>query len=435
MRILVFGDIPGAPRLLHHLPREAIAGVVGAAIRPQYIEALRHHAESLGVPFLLQPKWQSAEYEEFKHQVADLHPDLIWVNSYSMIIRDDVLALTRLGGLNIHAALLPRNRGCNPIQWAILNGDHETGVTLHKMTSGLDEGPVLDQKKLPIYFEDTWKTLSDRIATATDELIAANLPAILYGELHAIPQQQELATVGRRRKPEDGQFNWEQPIVQIYNLMRALLPPLPPAYYINSDGKKEFLDRYYTPMEIAYLKYGTAGGRQISSNRVSLRPLKQSENSMLCDWIANKNEPLVLNSLYPPVTEGNHELRSESITSMRTDLVLFVVEGLLEKQSIGTCQLLNINWRHRRAELQINLGLAGHHDDGLDTEVADLLTQFGFADLDLHRIYLHVVSTNVHTIKAYEKCDFSREGLLRDAAFIDGSWVDVVVMGKLADDK
>lgn len=133
MRILIFGDSSGVPLLLRHLPKETISGIVAAAIRPQYFEELKPLAHQMRVPFLVQPKWQSEFYEDFKQQVVDLRVDLIWVNSYSMIIRDDVLALTRLGGLNIHSALLPRNRGCNPIQWAILNGDHETGVTLHEI--------------------------------------------------------------------------------------------------------------------------------------------------------------------------------------------------------------------------------------------------------------------------------------------------------------
>ncbi len=119
----------------------------------------------------------------------------------------------------------------------------------------------------------------------------------------------------------------------------------------------------------------------------------------------------------------------------RADLTFFVIEELSTNQAIGTCQLLNINPRHQSAELQIRIGAVDYHGKGLGTEAVNLLTRFGFADLNLHRIYLHVFATNARAITAYEKCGFSREGLLRDAAFIDGSWVDVVVMGKLADDK
>lgn len=434
MKILIFGDVPGVTQLVNHVPTEHIIGIVGACIRPQYHEPLLALTNKINVPFVVQPKPHSDTYEIFRTQIERLMPDLIWVNSYSMIIRDDVLALARLGGINIHGALLPRNRGSNPTQWAILNGDYETGVTLHEMTSGLDEGPVIAQKKVPLYFEDTWKMISARIATAADELIAANLPMILSGEWHSNPQQHEKATVGRRRKPEDGQFDWEQPVVHIYNLARALLPPLPPAYYINSDSQKVFLDRYYTPMEIAYLKYGTAGGRKISSDHVSLRPFEQRESSLFYEWITNA-KLLISNSPFHLTAENDHEVRVESIITGHTDLVIFVVEELATQRVIGTCQLLNINWRHRSAELQISFDAADPQEEGRDMEAVNLLTRFGFADLNLHRIYLHVFAANARTIRVYEKCGFAREGLLKDASFIDGRWVDVVVMGKLSDDR
>jgi diamine N-acetyltransferase len=91
--------------------------------------------------------------------------------------------------------------------------------------------------------------------------------------------------------------------------------------------------------------------------------------------------------------------------------------------------LLNINWRHRSGELQIRIGDAASRGRGLGTEAVRLLCDFGFADLNLHRIYLHVFASNSRAIGAYEKAGFVREGLLRQAAYIDGQWVDVVLMG------
>lgn len=122
-RVLLFGDIPGVPQLLRHISPQYVVGIVCAEIRPQYHAALSEVAQSHQLPLLIQPKVNSPDYAAFKESVNQLAPDLILVNSYSMIVREEILAIPRLGGINIHGALLPQYRGCNPIQWSILNGN------------------------------------------------------------------------------------------------------------------------------------------------------------------------------------------------------------------------------------------------------------------------------------------------------------------------
>jgi len=260
MRILLFGDIPGIPQLLRHIPVEHLVGIVGAAIRPQYHTELAAIAESHALPLLIQPKADSADYANFRAAVTQLEPDLIWVNSYSMILQPDVLCAARLGGVNIHGALLPKYRGCNPTQWAILNGETATGVTMHEMSAGLDEGAIIDQRVVPLFFEDTWKTAYARITTATDALITANLHNMLTGNWQVRQQDISQANYYRRRTPDDGLFDWNQPVVEIYNKIRALLPPLPPAFYLDATGGKVSMDRQLTPFGVTALKYGLAGG-------------------------------------------------------------------------------------------------------------------------------------------------------------------------------
>ena len=176
MRLILVGDTPGVSQLLRHIPEECVVGFMAASIRPQYLVDLNNLAKSKGIPLLIQPTWKSSNYESFRLQVEALNADLIWVNSYSMIIRDDVLSTTRLGALNIHGALLPRYRGCNPTQWSIIQQEYETGVTLHEMDSGLDTGPIIDQRKVPIFIEDTWLDGRSRLQMATDSLLRANVP-------------------------------------------------------------------------------------------------------------------------------------------------------------------------------------------------------------------------------------------------------------------
>ena len=255
MKIILFGDTPGISQLLRHLPRDVLAGIVGASIRPQYVESLRVLANAQRIPFLLQPKWKSNGYDAFVGEVRALAPDLIWVNSYSMILRDDLLTCARLGGINIHSALLPRNRGCNPTQWAIIKGEHETGVTLHEINSGLDTGPIIDQQSVPIFFEDSWLEVRRRLDKATDTLIVNAMPKILSENWHAVSQVSVNATFGNRRTPADGLFLWSQPLVEIYNKVRALLPPLPPAFYKDRAGQMCSLEAYQSIWELASLKY------------------------------------------------------------------------------------------------------------------------------------------------------------------------------------
>lgn len=166
----------------------------------------------------------------------------------------------------------------------------------------------------------------------------------------------------------------------------------------------------------------------MQSEQVRLRPLRHADSLLLYEWITDR-ELVILNSAFHPVSEADHEAWVTSMMAKRPDLVIFVIEERSTAAAIGTCQLLDINWRHRSAELQIRIGDTTCRGRGLGTEAVRLLCDFGFADLNLHRIHLHVFASNNRAIAAYEKAGFVREGLLRQAAYIDGQWVDVVPMG------
>ena len=164
--------------------------------------------------------------------------------------------------------------------------------------------------------------------------------------------------------------------------------------------------------------------------RVSLRPIRRDDKTILYRWITDR-ELLILNAPYFPVGEGAHEEWFESMLRGRNDTVFFVIEDIETSQAIGTCQLLNINWVHRNAELQIRIGEPAFHGKGYGSEAIQQLVDFGFRDLHLHRIFLHVFVSNTRAIKAYEKCGFAHEGVLREAAYIDGKYLDVQIMSIL----
>jgi len=140
MRLVLFGDDYGLPRLLDLLRGEDIAALVAAAIRPAQHADLAALAGERGVPLLIQPHCEAPDYAAIAARLAGLRPDLFLVNSYSMLLRRDVLAVPRHGAVNLHGGLLPEQRGANPTEWAILRGERRTGASLHWMDDDFDTG-------------------------------------------------------------------------------------------------------------------------------------------------------------------------------------------------------------------------------------------------------------------------------------------------------
>jgi hypothetical protein len=147
IRIVCFGDTWGISLLYRHLFRESITGIVSAEVRPQYHQDLRAFAASSSIDFMIQPRRDSSKYRSFINRLEKMSPDLIIVNSYSMLLGPEVLSIPIRGAINIHGALLPQYRGANPIQWALINNESETGVTMHYIDEQIDTGDVISQKK------------------------------------------------------------------------------------------------------------------------------------------------------------------------------------------------------------------------------------------------------------------------------------------------
>jgi diamine N-acetyltransferase len=168
----------------------------------------------------------------------------------------------------------------------------------------------------------------------------------------------------------------------------------------------------------------------LQSSRVKLRLLEREDGPLLFEWINNK-DLVVFNAPFKPITASDHESWMERMLQKSPGRVFFVIEDLATSQMIGSCQLFNIHPIHRSAELQIRIGNMNYWGSGYGSEAVSLLCKFAFKDLNLHRIYLNVFSSNTRAIKSYEKCGFSIEGISKDAAWIEGSWLDVAIMSKL----
>jgi methionyl-tRNA formyltransferase len=381
MRILIFGDLIGIPQLLRWVPAEHICGLVVASIRPQNHNAIMNIAEKMNFPFLIQTLPSSNNYKEFTKRVEDLEPELIWVNSYSMIVRNDVLNIPKLGGINIHGALLPQYRGCNPTEWAIINGEHETGVTLHEMSSEIDEGNIIAQKKVPLYYADTWRDATDRVLEATDLLINENLELIIKGEWSSLPQDVRSARYHRRRYFADGSFQWNQSVYEIYNLVRALVAPHPGASYIRLNGVIEVIDSYKTPAEISLMKFQELSGLYISSNHLQIYPLSTADLKIPFTF-GDYKDKTALKKLLDIICPLDSAALFKLLKNTQIDQINFLIGDIKKHKLIGLGILSQIDMIEKKANLRVEL-LLGYKD--LISEAITLLKKFGVEELNLQK--------------------------------------------------
>jgi methionyl-tRNA formyltransferase len=161
--------------------------------------------------------------------LAALAPEAGVGVAYGQILRQEVLDIPPRGVLNVHPSLLPRHRGASPIPAAILAGDDQTGVSVILMDAGMDSGPLLAQRAVPIADTDTTASLMERLAGLAAELLAETLPRWLRGEIEPRPQDESLATKAPLLKKEHGEIDWTLPAVDIWRRVRAY-NPWPGAY-------------------------------------------------------------------------------------------------------------------------------------------------------------------------------------------------------------
>ncbi len=190
-------------------------------------------ALELGVP-VIQP--QSVRGADFADAMTALEPDLLVVAAYGHVLPRRILEIPKMGAVNIHASLLPGYRGPAPIQWAVINREIETGITLMLMDKGLDTGDILSSASIPILSDDTSGSLHDRLALLGADLLIQTLS---YYEVHlknAVPQAPEQASYAPLLKKEDGHLDWRQPANVLEARIRGLTPW--PGAYCFYHGKR-----------------------------------------------------------------------------------------------------------------------------------------------------------------------------------------------------
>jgi methionyl-tRNA formyltransferase len=230
MRIVFMGTAELACASLKALLNGGSGEVVAAVTRPDRPKGrdlkaqpppVKTMAVEAGLP-VLQP--ESARDPAFASELAALRPEMIVVAAYGQILPQTVLALPKLGCVNVHASLLPKYRGAAPIQWAILNNEAETGVTIMKMAAGMDTGDVLSQRATPIDPDETAAALHQRLATMGGELLTATLPSYAAGKITPQPQDNTAATYARKITKADGRMDWSLSALELRNRIRAFTP-------------------------------------------------------------------------------------------------------------------------------------------------------------------------------------------------------------------
>ncbi len=230
LRIIFMGSAELACASLEALARQPDFEVVAVVTQPDrprgrelklQASPVKQAALRLALP-LLQP--ERARDEGFIEELRALRPDLIAVAAYGQILPKAILDLPRFGCLNVHTSLLPKYRGAAPIQWAILNDEPETGVTIMKMDAGLDTGDILTQAATAIHAEDNAQTLHDRLGQMGAELLVSTIREHVMGKIMPQPQLAGGASHARKITKEDGRLDWSRPARVLWNRIRAFTP-------------------------------------------------------------------------------------------------------------------------------------------------------------------------------------------------------------------
>ncbi len=183
-------------------------------------------AQENGVP-VFQP--ESINTPEGVAQLKEWQPDLIVVAAYGQILSKEVLEAAAKGGINVHASLLPKYRGAAPVAWAIYHGETRTGVTIIRMTTGLDAGDMLTQEAIDILPDETAGELEARLSVLGASLAVGALDQIATGRVHGAKQDRSQVTKAPKLKKEDGLIDWSRSAEQVCNQIRAM-QPWPTAY-------------------------------------------------------------------------------------------------------------------------------------------------------------------------------------------------------------
>ena len=167
---------------------------------------------------------------EFIARIRALAPDFLFSFYYRQMLKPELLAAAPRGSFNMHGSLLPKYRGRVPINWALINGERETGATLHEMVAKPDAGRIVDRQSVPILPDDTAIEVFNKVTVAAEIVLDRSLPGLVSGTAVLRAQDLSQGSYFGARRPEDGRIDWSQAARNVHNLVRAVAPPYPGAF-------------------------------------------------------------------------------------------------------------------------------------------------------------------------------------------------------------
>ena len=204
---------------------------------------------------------EDANHPLWIERIAKLNPEYIFSFYYRNLLSEPLLATARKGAFNLHGSLLPKYRGRAPANWVLVNGETETGVTLHRMVKRADAGAILAQQKVTIERSYTGLSLHAKLREAATALLRDALPQLAQGKLSETAQDESKATYFGRRTAADGKLDWKKPAEQLFNLVRAVTQPYPGAFCAVGEHKL-----IVWQADVVKGNEGLAPGRVISVN-------------------------------------------------------------------------------------------------------------------------------------------------------------------------
>lgn len=184
-------------------------------------------AQAHGIPTFVTTRVNNPEWVE---RMRSLAPDVIFSFYYRDLLKQPILQVPRYACVNLHGSLLPRYRGRCPVNWQVLHGETESGVTLHYISARADAGDIIGQERVPVGPDDTALDLYMKLLPAARQVLLRHLDGILTGTAPRTAQDHSMATTFNGRRPEDGRIDWRRSARKIHDLVRAVAPPWPCAF-------------------------------------------------------------------------------------------------------------------------------------------------------------------------------------------------------------
>lgn len=234
-----------------------------------WFDSVRAWGEKRAIPVACPTDIRAGKWMEL---IAGHAPEMLFSFYYRFMIPDEILAIPPQGAYNLHGSLLPSYRGRAPVNWVLVNGEKETGVTLHHIVRKPDAGDIVGQRVVPIAFEDTALTLFGKLCDAAGALLDDLLPMMKEGRAPRVAQDLSAGSYFGGRRPEDGCIDWRWPAMRIYNLIRAVTDPYPGAFCDMADGTRLMVWRALPDAESAKdAGAKNSGTIEINDRKVSVR--------------------------------------------------------------------------------------------------------------------------------------------------------------------